>query len=367
MVTVDSDPINKVSPHESDSLKNEAQESETLDILGNGLVEKKILKRGLGQDSRPNHGDSVIISYKGWLEDGTPVEEAQNLRVVIGDGECIHAFDLALPLAELKEVFELTTDPRFAYGTLGKPPEIPPNAKLTYHITLDECGEPPCYEDMTIGERFEISNRKRERGNFYFRREEYQYSLSCYSKALEILLKKSRLPKPQPSEKPSDSSAPPPSPDQLIDLEIKLKNNIGASQLKVKAYEAAIKSCDAVLQLEPSNVKAHFRKGQAYEALNEYTEAITAYEEGLRHHPSSGLLQLSLQRTKQLWKNERSRQVKVLSKYFKKHNISQKQSSGIKGCLKGIWSNYKYAISAAVLAGASVIIGGAFLHFNEQQ
>ena len=49
-----------------------------------------MLRKGLGQDSRPNHGDSVVISYKGWLEDGTLVEEVDNLSIVIGDGECIH-------------------------------------------------------------------------------------------------------------------------------------------------------------------------------------------------------------------------------------------------------------------------------------
>lgn len=46
-------------------------------------------------------------------------------------------------------------------------------------------------------------------------------------------MKKSRLPKPQSSEETSDIPAHPPSPDQLMDLEIRLKNNIAASQLKV--------------------------------------------------------------------------------------------------------------------------------------
>lgn len=50
----------------------------------------KVLKKGLGQESRPGHGDSVVISYKGWLEDGTLVEDVENLGIVIGDGECVH-------------------------------------------------------------------------------------------------------------------------------------------------------------------------------------------------------------------------------------------------------------------------------------
>ncbi|VDN13260.1 unnamed protein product [Dibothriocephalus latus] len=71
-----------------------------------------VLKKGLGRDSRPNHGDSVVISYEGRLEDGTVVDKESHLSTVLGEGDCIHA--------ELKEEFELKTDSRFAYGDLGR-------------------------------------------------------------------------------------------------------------------------------------------------------------------------------------------------------------------------------------------------------
>ena len=40
-------------------------------------------------------------------------------NILILDFHC-KAFDLALPLAELKEEFELITDSQFAYGDKGK-------------------------------------------------------------------------------------------------------------------------------------------------------------------------------------------------------------------------------------------------------
>ncbi|EUB62130.1 Peptidyl-prolyl cis-trans isomerase FKBP8 [Echinococcus granulosus] len=356
MVVADSGAMDKVSNCDSESLKDDIHESEIVDILGNGLVEKKVLKKGLGQGSRPGHGDSVVISYKGWLEDGMLVEEVENLSLVIGDGECIHAFDLALPLAELKEVFELKTDARFAYGDMGKMPDIPGKAKLTYHITLNECGDPPCYENMPIEERLQISNKKRERGNFYFHRNEYQYALTCYTKGVEILLKKSLTPTLCSTEAlPCGSSS---ASFQPKDLEIKLRNNVAATQLKLEAFAAASKTCDAVLQLDPTNRKALYRKGQA---------TIQAYEEALSLDPSSPLLRQSLQRAKMAWKSQRDRQVRALSRAFRVNANGGNKASDFRDRLKGILSRYKIAISAVVLAGLSVMLGGTLLHFIEQQ
>lgn len=48
-------------------------------------------------------------------------------------------------------------------------PEIPGKSNLIYHLTLESCGDPPSYEKMPVEQRFQISDRKRERGNFYFR------------------------------------------------------------------------------------------------------------------------------------------------------------------------------------------------------
>lgn len=82
---------------------------------------------------------------------------------------------------------------------------------------------------------------------------------------------------------------PTPTDAQIRDLEVKLKNNMAASQLKVSsqinfdfwvfisiaiahrcslfrlkllAYTATIGSCNEVLLLDPTNIKALYRKGQ---------------------------------------------------------------------------------------------------------
>ena len=46
------------------------------------------------------------------------------------------------------EVAEVKTDPKFAYGKLGRAPEVPPNAHIHYVIALLEISPPFEYGNM---------------------------------------------------------------------------------------------------------------------------------------------------------------------------------------------------------------------------
>lgn len=55
------------------------------------------------------------------------------------------------------------------------------------------------------------------------------------------------------------------SPDEeaeLLDVKVKCLNNLAASQLKLDHFKAALKSCNLVLEHQPGNIKALFRKGK---------------------------------------------------------------------------------------------------------
>lgn len=50
--------------------------------------------------------------------------------------------------------------------------------------------------------------------------------------------------------------------EQLLQLKVKCLNNLAASQLKLDHYRAALRSCSLVLEHQPDNIKALFRKGK---------------------------------------------------------------------------------------------------------
>lgn len=49
---------------------------------------------------------------------------------------------------------------------------------------------------------------------------------------------------------------------ELLEDRMKVYNNLALAQLKIAAYDAALKSVEHVLQCQPNNAKALFRKGK---------------------------------------------------------------------------------------------------------
>uniref|UniRef100_K1PHA7 peptidylprolyl isomerase n=2 Tax=Magallana gigas TaxID=29159 RepID=K1PHA7_MAGGI len=214
----------------------EKEEEEYLDILGNGSLKRKILRAAAKNAKRPISSDLVTIKVEGKLEDGTKVDVYDSLSFVLGDGDVIQAWDLAVALMEEGQVIELQTDARFAYGEKGRKPDIPPNSSIAYIIELVKKDYPMDYESMSAAEKLKYG-------------------------AVRIL-------------DPATCSDTAESLQKLLESRLKCYNNMAACQLKTDAYDAAIKSCRMVLDVQPDNVKALFRTGKGLAAKGETKEGL---------------------------------------------------------------------------------------------
>lgn len=96
---------------------------------------KKVLIEG-DSDIKPQRGDICKINVIGKLENGTVVENQQEVIVHVGDNEVVQGIDMALPLMGLGETAEVICESRFGYGTIGLRNEqnasasVPPGAKV---------------------------------------------------------------------------------------------------------------------------------------------------------------------------------------------------------------------------------------------
>lgn len=54
----------------------------------------------------------------------------------------------------------------------------------------------------------------------------------------------------------------------LLEIRVKVYNNLAAAQMKIAAYDTALVSVDNVLRCQPENVKALFRKGKVNSAVS---------------------------------------------------------------------------------------------------
>lgn len=245
----------------------------TIDVLGNGKLMKTIITPGKGKDSRPQSGEQVIISYEGCTEDGKIIDSAKECNLFIQEGDVILGLDLAVSLMELGEVASIKVAPNLAYGDIGRAPDIDANSTLIYKVTLvDNLGKPD-FGSMAFKNRLEIAEKKRNRGNELFNRKDFGPAINSYTSAQKILEEDSKLSVEEKSEV-----------DSCL---VKCLNNQAICQLKIDAYDAALKSCESVLKTDPKNVKAMFRKGKALFLKGDYKNAVKSLSDASKLDPSN--------------------------------------------------------------------------------
>lgn len=272
------------------------KKEEYMDILGNGTLLKKVIREG--QDERPEGRDIAVINYTGRLDDGTIVEEERDFVVQIDDVEVVQGLDMALKLMNVGEQAEVIVSSRFAYGEQGlkneEHPErsVPPNAQITYTVELVSTKEETDLESKSYAARKEIGNKKRLRGNFWMKRQEYNLAIQSYRRALEYL-DESEGGITNPTEsgnlEPTNAEL-----QELLEDRMKVYNNLALAQLKIAAYDAALKSVDHVLQCQPNNAKALFRKGKILDAKGDTQGAISFLQKAATIDEDDKLIQSEL-------------------------------------------------------------------------
>jgi len=252
-------------------------EEKSIDILGNGFLKKKVLVPGKGVSTRPISGDTVTIKASGVLEDGVSIND-ENLTFILNDGDVIMAFDLAVALMEKDEKCEVITDARYAYGSMGREPDIPKDATITYNIELLAIQPGQEISSLSPEQRVQMGEAKRERGNYLYGRKDYTGAINSYSKATKIL-----------DDTDLNASLDEQTRDLLTETYVKCYNNMAACQLKVEALDAAIRSCEKVLAVKTDNLKALFRIGKAYSLKNEVDVALKYLKQGIKLDPEGKL------------------------------------------------------------------------------
>lgn len=256
--------------------KTEELPDEWLDVLGSGDLKKKVIRPGI-VESRPIKGDTVVISALGKLEDGTEVDKHNQLTYTVGDSEVIIGLDMIVPLMDKGEKAEVYIASRFAYGSKGLPPSIKGDKNVIYTVELLDFAPEESPDEITIARRKIIGNRKRERGNWWFNRQEYSMAIQCYNAAIDFL--------DDAEEEYGDDVTP--EVKEILGERLKALNNMGAAQMKMEAYEVALKSFESVLRCQPNNVKALFRKGKVLGLEGKFKESITVLKRAMELEPEA--------------------------------------------------------------------------------
>lgn len=322
----------------------------------------KVLVKG-APETRPRRHDICIINCIGKLEGSDEVvEEMNNFTFQIGDYEVVQGLDMAIVLMDVGEKAEITVNSRFAYGTIGLASKnIPADQTIIYTVELLSVHEETDLEKKSFESRKEIGNKKRERGNFFFERQEFNSAIQLYRRALEYL---------DESEggitNPTIDGALEPTNAQLQDLledRIKVYNNMAQAQMKIKAFEAALKSIDTVLQCQPNNVKALFRKGKILEEKADVANAIPLLRKAAILEPENKSIQNELSRLILKSKREARNEKDLYQKMLGQAQILDKKSQQRKQTTTAVAANagsklklWSYTLGSVLISVAAIAI-----------
>src|SRR4051794_17721441 len=96
------------------------------------------LKEGKGEAVK--EGDTVLMHYTGWLEDGTKFDSSHDrkepFQVKIGAGYVIKGWDMGVPGMKVGGKRKLTIPHELGYGKYGVDPLIPGFATLIFEVEL---------------------------------------------------------------------------------------------------------------------------------------------------------------------------------------------------------------------------------------
>ncbi|CAH1431957.1 unnamed protein product [Lactuca virosa] len=269
-------------------------------------VVKKILKEGEGYE-RPNEGAIVQLTLIGKLQDGTIFFKADPFDFKTDEEQVIDGLDRAVLTMKKGEVAVLTIAPEYAFGSSESKQElavVPPNSTVIYEIELISFVKEKESWDMITPEKIEAAGKKKEEGNMLFKAGKYEKASKRYEKGVKYI--------------DYDASFSEEEKKQAKVLKVSCNLNNAACKLKMKEYKEAEKLCTKVLEMESRNVKALYRRAQAYINVGDLDLAEIDIKKALEIEPENRDVKMEYKVLKEKMREYNKKDAKFYGNMFAK-------------------------------------------------
>ncbi|KAJ8484099.1 hypothetical protein OPV22_016584 [Ensete ventricosum] len=284
----------------------------TVTEIGNDKkIIKKILKEGEGYD-RPNDGAVVKVKLIGKLDDGTVFVKKghdgdEPFEFKTDEEQVIEGLDHAVMSMKKGEIARVTIPPEHAFKCVESKQDlavVPPNSTVHYEIELVSFVKEKESWDLNTAEKIEAAGKKKEEGNALFKLGKHAKASERYEKAAKYI--------------EYDSSFSDEEKKQSKVLKVTCNLNNAACKLKLKDYKQAEKLCTKVLDIDSRNVKALYRRAQAYMHLCDLDLAEQDIKKALEIDPDNRDVKMEYKILKEKVKEYNKKDAKFYSNIFAK-------------------------------------------------
>ena len=356
--------------------KLEEANNEFVQLFDNPDLLKRIIRAGDQTASKPEPTCEVLVNLEVMDNDTNERIESeceQNLTVLIGDYDLVHGVDLALLTMHKGEIAEILVRPQLAYGPAGKQPDIKSNCVLLCKVELLKVtwpNEMVCESYETMRHYFNLTKRKKERGNFFFKRQEFTTAAHCYTRAGEILdflgqdmvnrhhmltdCESKTTDELRTKEIAGELSSINELSVEYMKVKLDVFNNLSAVHIKLKSYNQALDAVDNALRINPNDLKALYRKSTILSHKGCLEEAIACLKYALKLDPKNRTFASELNKLKIKLKKEIKEEKALYAKMLqpkKKIKLNAKNGSG---------RHLNYLATGLVISG--VVLGSFILY-----
>ncbi|XP_031281283.1 70 kDa peptidyl-prolyl isomerase-like [Pistacia vera] len=272
-----------------------------INVTGDGKVFKKIIKAGEGFD-RPSEGSLVKVKYIARLEDGTIFErkgsEEEPFEFLTLEENINEGLDRAIMTMKKGEQAMVTVGGEYL-SSHEVSEVVSANSVLYYEVQLIDFTKDKPFWKMDTQEKIEACERKKHDGNLLFRAGKYWRASKKYEKAAKFI--------------EFDHSFTDDEKHIANALRLSCYLNNAACKLKLEEHSEASRLCTKVIELDPSNVKALFRRSQAYMKTSELEKAEADMKRALAIDPDNRDVKLGYKELKEKQREYAKYQAEIFS------------------------------------------------------
>ncbi|XP_028261381.1 peptidyl-prolyl cis-trans isomerase FKBP5 [Parambassis ranga] len=274
-------------------------------LTEDGGIIRRIKVKGDGYNN-PNDGAAVDVHLEGSC--GGRLFDCRDISFIVGQAEdkgIPLGVDRAMDKMQRGECCVLYLKPKYGFGSEGKPEfNVGPDKDIVYEVTLKDFHRAKESWEMDLKEKLELVVEVKNKGNQYFKAGRYYQAVIQYQRIISWL------------EMECGTG---------LDQQKRIQNyvltahlNLALCFLRLKDFSQAVDNCNKAIELDGSNEKALYRRGEARLLRNEFSLAMADFQQVLRVNSANRAARAQISICKSKIKEHHEQDKKTYANMFQK-------------------------------------------------